>query len=277
MQFGTRPRLATEMIAAALDAKITAAWMTGDKAYGQDPHLRAGLEERGIGYVLAVVCSTRVRINQGRTPIRADALADRLPATAWHRHSTGRGAKGPRHYDRAWIGIGHDSHRHLLIRRNRTTSELAFHLCWSPTQVTLSQLVRVAGIRRSVEECFQAAKSQAGLDHYQVRHWTSRHRHITLAMLAPAFLTAPAAGADQDRPIGPLHPSRTNTPVPVTVPEIRHLLAAVLATPVTSTARLLHWSNWRRYHQAVARRCHYQRRSADELTRRIMRPHWSAG
>jgi len=84
--------------------------------------------------------------------------------------------------------------------------------------VALPQLVHVAGIRWSVEECFQAAKSQAGLDHYQVSHWTSRHRHITLAMLDPAFLTAPAVGTDQDRPTGPLHPSRTNTPVPVTVP-----------------------------------------------------------
>ena len=128
--------------------------------------------------------------------------------------------------------------------------------------MALSQLVRVAGIRWSVEECFRATKSQVGLDHYQVRHWTSWHRHITLAMLALAFLTSLAASADQDRPTGPLHPSRTNTPVPVTVPEIRHLLAAVFTTSVTSTARLLHWSDWRRYHQATARRCHYQRRSA---------------
>ncbi|MGJ5831255.1 hypothetical protein [Streptomyces ossamyceticus] len=64
----------------------------------------------------------------------------------------------------------------------------------------LPQLVSVAGIRRSVEECFRAAESQAGLDHYQVGHWPSRHRHITLAMLAPASSTALATGADQDRP-----------------------------------------------------------------------------
>jgi hypothetical protein len=72
--------------------------------------------ERGVGYVLAVVCSTRVRINQGRTLIRAGSPADRLPTTAWQRHSTGRGAKGPRRHNRSWIGIGRDSHRHLLIR-----------------------------------------------------------------------------------------------------------------------------------------------------------------
>jgi SRSO17 transposase len=77
VQFATKPRLASEMIAAALDAGITASWVTGDEAYGQDPQLRAALEARGTGYVLAVAC--------------------RLPATAWHRQSAGNGAKGPRY------------------------------------------------------------------------------------------------------------------------------------------------------------------------------------
>jgi SRSO17 transposase len=179
VQFATEPRLAGEMIAAALDAGITTSWVTGDEAYGQDPQLRGALEARETGYVLAVACSTRVRINHGRTVVRTDTVAGRLPATAWQRHSAGNGAKGPRHYDWAWVHIGSGSHHHLLIRRNRSTGELAFYQCWSPTEVTPSELVRVAGVRWSVEECFQAAKGQVGLDHYQVRHWTSWHRHIT--------------------------------------------------------------------------------------------------
>ncbi|GGY20387.1 hypothetical protein GCM10010358_83340 [Streptomyces minutiscleroticus] len=170
VQFATKPRLATEMIDAALDAGATASWVTADEAYGQDPKLRAALETRGTGYVLAVACSPRVRINHGRTLARADTVAGRLPATAWQRHGAGHGAKGPRHYDWAWIHTGTDRHRHLLIRRNRTTGELAFYLCWSPATVPLSELVRVAGVRWSVEECFQATKGQVGLDHYQVRH-----------------------------------------------------------------------------------------------------------
>jgi SRSO17 transposase len=97
VQFATKPRLASEMIAAALDAGITASWVTGDEAYGQDPQLRAALEARGTGYVLAVACSMRVKINNGRTPVRADTVASRLPATAWHRQSAGNGAKGPRY------------------------------------------------------------------------------------------------------------------------------------------------------------------------------------
>jgi SRSO17 transposase len=261
VQFATKPRLASEMIAAALDAGITASWVTGDEAYGQDPQLRAALEARGTGYVLAVACSMWVKINNGRTPVRADTVASRLPATAWHRQSAGNGAKGPRYYDWAWIHIGTSSHRHLLIQRNRSTGELASYLCWSPTEVPLSELVRVAGARWSVEECFQAAKSQVGLDHYQVRHWTSWHRHITLAMLALAFLTA---GAAPELPADTNHFIRSRDPITLTVPEIRHLLVAVFAPPAVTVARLLHWSNWRRRHQAAARRSHYRRRSAGE-------------
>ncbi|MET8014876.1 IS701 family transposase, partial [Streptomyces sp. NPDC005271] len=264
VQFATKPRLAWEMIAAALDAGVQAPWVTGDEAYGQDPQLRAALEARKTGYVLAVACSTRVRINHGRTAARADAVAGRLPATAWQRQSAGPGAKGPRYYDWAWIHIGTGRHRHLLIRRNRTTGELAFYLCWSPTTVTLPELVRVAGVRWSVEECFQAAKGQVGLDHYQVRNWTSWHRHITLAMLALALLTALAADAAPKRPTGPHPPARNSEPISLTVPEIRHLFTVVFGPPAVTTARLLHWSIWRRRHQATARHSHYQRRSADE-------------
>lgn len=206
---------------------------------------------------MAVACSTRARINHGRTTVRTDTAAGHLPATAWQRQSAGSGAKGPRYYDWAWIHIDTDEHRHLLVRRNRTTVELVFYLCWSPTPVTLAELVRVAGVRWSIEECFQAAKGQVGLDHYQVRNWTSWHRHITLVMLALAFLTAVGADAAPKRPTGPHHTARESGAIPLTVPEIRHLFTA---------ARLLHWSIWRRRHQTTARHSRYQRRSADEPT-----------
>jgi SRSO17 transposase len=264
VQFATKPRLAAEMIEAALDAQITAPWVTADEAYGRDPTLRTALEARGIGYVMAVACSMRVRINHDRTPVRADTVTGRLPATAWQRHSAGNGAKGPRYYDWAWLHIGTGSHRHLLVRRNRTTGELAFYLCWSATEVPLSELVRVAGVRWSIEECFQAAKGQVGLDHYQVRHWTSWHRHITLAMLALAFLTAVAADAAPQQPAATHPPARSSGPITLTVPEIRHLLTAVFNPPAVTATRLLRWSTWRRHHQAIARRSHYRRRTTDE-------------
>lgn len=264
MGFATKPRLALEMITAALDAGLRTSWVTGDEVYGQDHDLRAGLETRGIGYVLAVARTTRVRINQGRTPVTVEKAVGCLPVAAWHRQSAGSGAKGPRYYDWVWVEIGTDGgQHHLLVRRNPSTGELAFYLCWSPHQVALSDLVRVAGIRWCIEECFQAAKGQVGLDHYQVRHWTSWHRHITLAMLALAFLASVAACARPKNPGDGNRAARSDAPIDLTVPEIRHLIAGLFPAPARSPAKLLNWSNWRRSHQATARRSHYQRRLAE--------------
>ncbi|MFC8545055.1 IS701 family transposase [Streptomyces sp. NPDC057244] len=94
--FATKPRPAREMITAVPDAGVGAPWVTGDEAYGRDPQLRAGLEARGTGYVMAVACSTRVWIDQGRAPVRADTVAERLTATAWQRQSAGSGLPGRR-------------------------------------------------------------------------------------------------------------------------------------------------------------------------------------
>ncbi len=105
VRFATKPRLVWELINAALDAGVEAPWGTGDEAYVQDPQLRAALEARGTGSVLAVACSTRVRINHGHTPIRADTVAGRLPRAAWHRQSADNGARDPRYYDWTWIHL----------------------------------------------------------------------------------------------------------------------------------------------------------------------------
>ncbi|WP_323373674.1 IS701 family transposase [Plantactinospora alkalitolerans] len=253
--FATKPALARQMIAAALDAGVPVGWVTGDEVYGADPGLRADLEHRGIGYVLAVGCDRRVHVNDGRTLIRVDDLADRIPTAEWQQHSCGPGAKGPRDYLWAWVttATSPGEHRWLLIRRNRTTGELAFYLCWSPRLVPLHTLVTVDGSRWSVEELFQTGKGQVGLDHYQVRGWTGWHRFVTLAMLALAVLTILAATTAQQ-------PDPDPEIIALTVAEIRRLLNAfVLALPLPP-AHTLHWSSWRRTSQARARRSHYQRR-----------------
>ncbi|MFB9895695.1 IS701 family transposase, partial [Planobispora takensis] len=141
-------------------------------------------------------------------------------------------------------------HRWLLIRRHPATGELAFYRCYAPAPVPLLRLVRIAGICWAVEESFQAAKGQVGLDHYQVRTWTGWYRHITLAMLALVFLAAVAA--QQASSGGEL--------IALTLPEIRRLLAVLWARP-RELDEVLRWSRWRRRHQAIARQCHYQRRS----------------
>lgn len=138
---------------------------------------------------------------------------------------------------------------------------MAFYRCWSPTLVSLPTLVQVAGIRWCVEESFQAAKGQVGLDHYQVRGWKPWHRFVTLAMLALAILaTLTAATADRTDP-DPHRHARPAGPIALTASEIRRLLN-VLIRPAHDLAHLLHWSNWRRHHQSSARRAHYRRRLA---------------
>lgn len=249
--FATKPALAGQMIAAALDAAVAAAWVSGDEVYGQDPHLRHLLEERQVGYVLAIAGNRRVNLEG--TDLPAAQISAKVADRHWHHYSAGTGAKGPRYYAWAWarIDADHSGHHWLLIRRNITTGDLAFYRCYAPTPMPLLALVRIAGVRWAVEESFQAAKGQVGLDHYQVRTWTGWHRHITLAMLALAFLAAIAAAQ------GPADDGQ----IPLTMPEIRRLLAVIVLRPPRSIGETLRWSQWRRRHQARARQAHYQRRS----------------
>ncbi|MER6000847.1 IS701 family transposase [Nonomuraea angiospora] len=250
--FATKPALATQMVLAALDAGVQASWVSGDEVYGQDPLLRAALETRRMGYVLAIAGNRRVDLEGEQ--VSAAQVATRVADRHWHRYSAGAGAKGPRFYLWAWarIDAGQPGWRWLLIRRHPVTGELAFYRCYAPAPRPLMSLVRVAGVRWAVEESFQAAKGQVGLDHYQVRGWTPWHRHITLAMLALALLVAIAVAQPPD----------TDTDrIPLTLPEIRRLLGGLVLTRHRSIMHVLRWSDWRRRHQATARRCHYQRRS----------------
>jgi SRSO17 transposase len=252
--FATKPQLARQMISRALDAGTPAAWVTGDEVYGSDPGLRADLERRRMGYVLAVAKSHRVTTSTGTC--RADALAGRLPRSVWQRYSAGPGAKGHRYYDWAWISIepGRSGHRWLLIRRNCRTRELAFYRCYAPRHVPLPALVKIAGRRWTTEENFQAAKGLTGLDEHQVRTWTSWHRWTTLAMIACAFLTITAAAEHARRAAPPGQ-------IPLTRNEIASLLAALVPQPARDTCHYLRWSAWRRRHQHRARTCHYQRQA----------------
>jgi SRSO17 transposase len=160
VRFATKPALATAMIGRALDAGVRAAWVTGDEVYGANPGLRAELEARGIGYVLTVACDHPVLAGGDTYP--ADVLAARVPARAWQCVSAGRGAKGHRHYDWAFLRLddGEQAAQHwLLVRRNHKTGELAYYRCWTPRPVLLTTLVRVAGRRWTIEERFQTPRA----------------------------------------------------------------------------------------------------------------------
>lgn len=256
VRFATKITLGRRMLARALDAGVSAAWCTADEFYGGDRHLRRDLQARGLGYVLAVAKSHRVLARTVDGPARADQLAAALPARAWNRISAGAGSKGERDYDWAWITIiaPHDEAggcHSLLVRRRISDGELAFYRCWSPRPVPLRTLVRVAGTRWNVETCFQTGKT-VGLDEPQVRRWTSWYRHITLVMLAHAILTVIAA-RERDT-----HTDQTL--IPLTVNEIRRLFTRMIANSIHTLDHWLHWSNWRRRHQARAKTSHYRRR-----------------
>ena len=203
VEFATKPVLAMRMLTRALDAGVPAGWVSGDEVYGQHYRLRAALEDRRVAYVLAVPVNQRViaTVEGQVVERRADTLAADLPPQAWKRISSGAGAKGPRlyHWARAKIrpledtGMGY----WLLVRASLTDpDDRAYYLCHGPADTPLRELVRVAGARWAIEESFQTGKGEVGLDQYQVRRWDGWYRHITLAMLAHAFLTATRAAAD---------------------------------------------------------------------------------
>jgi SRSO17 transposase len=198
-RFLTKPELAVRMMTRILARDAPIAWVAADEVYGQDAKFRAACLHRNVGYVVAVPRSQHVPTARFGTR-RIDTLAAQAPDEAWERISAGDGAKGPRLYDwaTARIGAWWDEENQIghwvLIRRSTTDpTDLAFYLCAGPAGTTIEQLVRVAGARWAIEECFQAAKMHTGLDHYEVRSYTGWYRHITLAMLAHAFLAVLAA------------------------------------------------------------------------------------
>lgn len=200
--FRTKPQLARVMLARALDAGVPASWVTADEAYGGDPVLRRWLEARGVSHVLAVKASEPLgTATQGSARATAAQLVAGVPAEQWVACSAGQGAKGRRLYDWARVELAPaapEMARWLLVRRSRRDGELAFYACYAPAETSMVGLVRVAGTRWAVEEGFQQAKAEVGLDHYEVRRWPGWYRHITLALLAHAFLVVTRTTAAGD-------------------------------------------------------------------------------
>jgi len=188
--FATKPQLGRQMLTRAFAAGVPCRWVTGDSVYGVDYALRRCIEKGGRGYVLAVTSRQRLGFKTV-----ADWLED-VPRNGWQRLSAGDGAKGPRLYDWAylpcdWLQAACGWQKGLLIRRKLAQPEVfTFYLTLAPDTTDLPELVRVAGTRWTIEACFEAAKGEVGLDQYEVRSWTGWHRHITLAMLAHAYLAA---------------------------------------------------------------------------------------
>ena len=200
VSFATKGTLAQAMLARAFAAEVPAAWVTGDEIYGNDGALRRWLEAHHRPYVLAVARAHPVWDHGVQA--RVEALVEHIPETGWQRIDVGAGSKGPRRSDWACARLPYWTEegwaQWLLIRRSVSQPEdLAFYRAFGREDATLEHLARVAGTRWRIEEGFQRAK-EIGLDQYEVRRWEGWHRHITLCLLAQAFLAVTRAAAQTD-------------------------------------------------------------------------------
>ena len=195
--FATKPELARRMIARAIATEVPFAWVLGDEVYGSDRRLRIDLEQQERPFVLAIRSNEKLwsTLDDKMGRHTAAALAAAVPEAAWQRLSAGAGAKGERLYDWARVRLmrlQQPPWEHwLLVRRHPSKpDQLAYYVVFGLADTSLATLARVAGRRWAIEECFEVAKQEVGLADYEIRSRHGWYRHITLAMLALAFLAA---------------------------------------------------------------------------------------
>jgi len=201
--FRTKPQLAAAMIERAIAAEVPFGWVAGDSIYGVG-EIEMALRRAGKGYVLGVNASHPFG-SWGDKPLlagTAEAIARGLGEAAWQRLSAGAGSKGERLYDWAYCELAdldageYDDARTglwtrgLLIRRSLGDGELAFFSTWCPAGTPIATLVAVEGRRWAIEDAFETAKTELGLDHNETRSWHGWHRHVSLVMLAFAMMAA---------------------------------------------------------------------------------------
>lgn len=272
VRFATKPALARKMLGRAFDAGVPVSWVTADALYGSNRAFRMFLERCEQPFVVAVKSDESLwTLDEGRGPlqVRADNLAEGIPPEHRRRLSAGIGSKGPRLYEWALRPIFRlqftEEERYwghwLLVRRSlEDPREIAYYVVYAPRQgTTLEAVVEVAGTRWRIESGFSEAKDAFGLDDYQVRSWAGWHRHVTLSLLAHAFVSVvrTCQAAQEQRAPGNL--------LPPTVPEVRRLMCSLLLAQSPEEAAVVGWSMWRRRHQLRAKRCHYRRRRLRRL------------
>ena len=268
LRFRTKGQLAAGICAEAYADGVTFDVICGDEVYGASTELREYLESRGQAYVLRVASNFTLTLAGGKTVTCAQAVRT-LPkdGRSWEVRSAGQGSKGQRWYAWAWIGTG-SAGRSLLVRRHLKTGELAFHYCYVPEGQPggKARLIRAAGLRWPVEENFEFGKDCFGLDQCQARLYTAILRHLVLVMAALAVCAVTAAmlrtRTDTQAPPpsapGQAPPADPGT-IPLTVPEIRRILAALTTRPLPR-AHIIHWDAWTRHHQARSRWHHQHAR-----------------
>jgi SRSO17 transposase len=199
--FATKPALAVEMIQRALAADVPFSWVAADAVYGVGD-IEGALRRACKGYVLGVKSDHYFGSWAGKPMVagKAEEIAHALAPDAWQRLSAGEGTKGARLHDWAYCELADleaDEYdetksglwtRGLLIRRNISDGDLAFFTTWCPAGTAIQTLVSVEGHRWAIEDSFEAAKNELGLDHNETRSWHGWHRHVSLVMLAFAMM-----------------------------------------------------------------------------------------
>jgi SRSO17 transposase len=268
LRFRTKGQLAIDICADAYADGVGFDFICGDEVYGASTGLREYLESRGQAYVLRVASNFTVTLAGGATVTCAQAVKTLLKdSRSWEVRSAGQGSKGQRWYAWAWLATASPRHC-LLIRRHLKTGELAFCYCHVPEGqlLTKTRLIRAAGLRWPVEEDFELGKDCLGLDQCQARLYTAILRHIVLVMAALAICSVTAAllrartGSQASPPAVPgQEPPAEPGMIPLTVPEIKRILAALTARPLPPP-HVIHWDAWTRRHQARARWFHQRAR-----------------
>ena len=203
VSFATKQQLAKKMLSRAFENGIRPRWVLGDEIYGSDSKFRRFLESKSQPYVLAVSCQQRLWIDCRQK--RFDDIVKDIPEDKWFRMSVADGAKGPRVYNWAAgrFGVPDESGlvKWMLFRRSvESPDELAYYMCLATGDTTPQDLAIAAGQRWNIECCFEATKQETGLDEYEVRSWHGWYRHVSLSMLAMAFLTVVRAKANDAKP-----------------------------------------------------------------------------
>jgi SRSO17 transposase len=211
--FATKPQIARTMIARALGANVAFSFVAADSVYSTGD-IETALRKAGKGYVLGVAANRA--FNSWSEKLRvggsAETIAQSLPKKAWRRLSAGEGTKGARLYDWAYLELADLDiteyntsltglwTRGLLLRRNIADGDLALFSTWCPKGTPIKKLVLVEGRRWAIEDSFETAKNELGLDHNETRSWHGWHRHVSMVMLAFAMMATIRHHVNQEPP-----------------------------------------------------------------------------
>jgi SRSO17 transposase len=268
LEFRTKGQLAIDICTEAYADGVAFDFACGDEVYRNCTELREFFQRQGQAYVLRVASTFVIELAADTRMTCAQAVKQLgNDKRRWQIRSAGPGSKGQRWYAWMWIGTAAPRH-HLLVRRHLRSGELAFHYCHVPEGqiLTITRLIHAAGLRWPVEEDFEFGKDSFGLDQCQARLYTAIRRHTVLVMAALAICAVTAARLkDRTDTQGP-PPTRPDQPppadpglIPLTVPEVKRLLAGIIQHP-KPPGHDTHWRNWRRRHQARSRWFHQRAR-----------------